>query len=440
MSESPDQNKQTPSPKASAGASQTKSAGALAAGNITAMVLRLAGGIILVKFLSPTELGTINGVGLVMVYASFLQLGAINGLNRELPFYLGTGDRDRAYDLASCTFAWALACGVVAGTAAFAWAGWEAMSDHGDLAVVWVAYGLALVLFYPNLYLKATFRTSAEFVKLALCHTITAVGAFILLGVVWKTGFRGQCFRLGTIAVIEIFLLWRWRPIRVTARFKWSQWLHLIKIGLPIFGVGYFYSVWRSMDRAYILKALGREQLGFYQLATLTRLAGMSITIAVSQIIYPRMAHAYGKHGDRSMLLKVGRKPLKLLLVLAIPVLIGAWFAIEPIVQWLVPRYLPGVPAAKWTLVDVYLLCFTPQFAVFNVMKKQIHYAIAMGAGLGTFVLSAAFLPEINSDPLVSFAQAMAMGTAVFVLLAYVMAYRLTRPEKAATGDQTPTT
>ena len=439
MADSQDQNKQAPDSSGIATVSTAKSASALAAGNVTAMVLRLAGGIILAGLLRPKELGTIAGVGLVMVYAAFVQLGVVNALNRELPFHLGAGDRKHAHDLASCTLAWVLMCGILAGTAAFVWAGWNAVLGQGDMGIVWAVHGVALLLIFLNLYLKATFRTSAEFVKLAICQTIVAAIGFILLGVVWKGGFRGQCLRIAAVAVIEIFLLWRWRPVRVIPRFNWRRWWHLVKVGLPIFGVGYFYSVWRHMDRVYVLKQLGKEQLGFYQLAVLTIAAGMSITVAVSQVVYPRMSHAYGKHRDPSMLLTLGWKPTKWLLILAAPMLIGGWFAVEPVVSLILPKYLPGTPAVRWSLVTVYLMCFSPQLAIFIVMKKLIRYAIAIGAGLGVFMLSVPFLREINEDPLVPFSQAMALGTAAFMALCYAMAYYLARPREVS-SDQAPKT
>ena len=403
------------------------------------MVLRLAGGIILAGLLTPKEMGTIAGVGLVMVYTAFIQLGVISGLNRELPFYLGTGNRKHAHDLASCTLAWVLMCGILTGAGAFVWAGWNIARGQNDTGIVWAAYAVLLLLTFPNLYLKATFRTSAEFVKLAICQTIVATIAFLLLAVVWKTGFWGQCLRIAAIAAIELFLLWRWRPVRVVPRFKWRQWWHLVKVGLPIFAVGYFYMVWSHMDRVYILDQLGKEQLGFYQLAVLTAAAGMSITAAVSQVVYPRMSYAYGKYRDPSMLLRLGWKPTKWLLVLAAPALVGGWFAVEPVVRLILPKYLPGVPAARWSLVTLYVLCFSPQLSVFIVLKKQIHYAIAIGAGLGVFMLSVPFLREINEDPLVPFSQAMALGTTVFMALCYAMAYYLARPREVS-SDQAPKT
>ena len=84
---------------------------ALAGGNVISLLLRMVGGILQAKCVLPAVLGLYNSINLVLGYAPFLQLGILNGINRELPYYVGKGDRQRVNELAAAAQAWALAVG-----------------------------------------------------------------------------------------------------------------------------------------------------------------------------------------------------------------------------------------------------------------------------------------------------------------------------------------
>ena len=78
--------------------------GSLAVGNYVALGLRMIGGVLQGRFVAPATLGLFAGIGLVMSYAPFLQLGILNGLNRELPYFIGKGDRQRVNELAAAAW------------------------------------------------------------------------------------------------------------------------------------------------------------------------------------------------------------------------------------------------------------------------------------------------------------------------------------------------
>lgn len=63
----------------------------MGASQMFANILRILGGIIIVKLLMPEQLGMFNGFALILGYLPILQVGVANGLNRELPYYLEKG-------------------------------------------------------------------------------------------------------------------------------------------------------------------------------------------------------------------------------------------------------------------------------------------------------------------------------------------------------------
>ena len=79
----------------------------LVGGNVVSMALRMVGGILQARCVLPAVLGMFNSIGLALGYAPFLQLGILNGINRELPYFIGKGDRQRVNELAAAAQAWA---------------------------------------------------------------------------------------------------------------------------------------------------------------------------------------------------------------------------------------------------------------------------------------------------------------------------------------------
>lgn len=61
-----------------------------------AQVALCVGGLTIARFLGPTHYGLWNGLQLILLYASYFQLGIVNALNREVPLQRGMGDLAQA--------------------------------------------------------------------------------------------------------------------------------------------------------------------------------------------------------------------------------------------------------------------------------------------------------------------------------------------------------
>jgi O-antigen/teichoic acid export membrane protein len=54
-------------------------------GNIATSLISMVGSILVARWVIPSDMGVWNAAVLVTLYSPMLQLGVINGLNRELP-------------------------------------------------------------------------------------------------------------------------------------------------------------------------------------------------------------------------------------------------------------------------------------------------------------------------------------------------------------------
>ena len=176
--------------------------GALAGGNLVSSILRMAGGLLQARFTAPDMLGLFNGIGLIQGYTRFLQLGILNGLNRELPYYYGKGDHQRVQALAAVALAWALVLGTTVALALCGIAGWYLVHGDGWMAAAWLANAVvAFQFFYGSMYLQSTYRTAHDFARLSLVNVIQHVLALALVVLVAFMNFYGLCLRMILVAL-----------------------------------------------------------------------------------------------------------------------------------------------------------------------------------------------------------------------------------------------
>ena len=411
-------------------------AGSLATGNIVASALRMVGGLLIARVVEPAVLGLFNGIGLVLGYAPFLQLGILNGLNRELPYCVGTGDNERVRDLASAAQAWALLVGGVTSVGLAAVSGWYAASGDWALAAGFGVNCLGVWrVFYGDFYLQITFRTRSDFTRLAGINVAANLLGVATIAVVWLFGYYGLCIRTIAIGLLQVGLLWWFRPLRVGPKWNKGHLLHLLKIGAPIFGVGQLYSWWGVLDSTIVLRLAGVEGLGLYSLVLM---AGSTIQIlpdAVSQVLYPQMAEEFGRSGQVRALGRLAQKPTIALVVGLVPVAILGWLVAPPFVPWILPKYREAVPAIQWAMVVPLVLAFSPIANIFNVVKRQDLYGVAILAGMMTYLVALFWLRNETTN-IKAFPQAMLIGRTVFVGLCFASFAFLARgnsvPSKAS--------
>ncbi len=400
-------------------------AGSLATGNGISMVLRMIGGLLIGRFVTPATLGLFNGIGLVLGYIPFLQLGVLNGLNRELPYYVGKGDTKRAKELAASAQAWALAVGTLVFMALVGIAIWELARGDMWKAAGWLTNAFsALFLFYSTYYLQVTFRTAHDFARLAVINVIDAAVALGLLAVVAVLNFYGLCIRSVLVSVITTVLLFVWSPLRVRPRFDVKHFTHLLRIGAPIFATGQAYAWWAVLNSTLVLRFTGTKGMGLYSIVLLAASALDVVPQSVGQVLYPRMAEEYGRSGSLLPVLRILRKPVMFTVVGLVPLVVAGWFLIGPVLELVIPDYVDAAPAARWALLLVFASAVMPITSVFNTIRRQDLFAAALAVGVAAYAGTLVWLIHDHVD-LVSFSQALLVGRVVFVVVCYLFAWRL---------------
>ena len=404
-------------------------------GNTLSTIIRIVGGTLQARLVEPSVLGLFTGIGLVLGYVPFLQLGINNGLNRELPYYIGKGDRDRVNELAAAAQAWSILIGVLAAIALLIFAGWQLFHGHLWKAAGWASYAvLAFLFFYSTSYLQITYRTAHDFARLAMINVIQAAVGLVLLVLVVLLNFYGLCLRALFSTIVGAALFYYWRPVRVGPRWNLSHLKHLFFVGAPIFVVGRIYILWNVVDRTLVLYYTGTHGMGLYSIVIMVTTAVELLPSALSQVIYPRMSEHYGRGGTLEELVRSAVKPMLLCVLVMGPVVGLGWLLVEPVTRFLLPKYIEAVPAIQWSLLVPLVMCFGPINNAFNVVRRQDLYLVAIVIGMAVYYGSLVWLTQ-KIVTLVAFPQAMIIGRTAFIVVCYFFISILLRKERNVSDE-----
>lgn len=311
---------------------------------------QLVAGFLVIKWITPQDLGLWQSLRLAQVYAFILLAGVNNGLGRELPFYLGKGEDGFAHRLADTALfcvtvasAIVLIIGVICGIA---------FAGHGG-QLVWAILALAIIIalaFYQHIF-TLTFRSNDSFKSLSHIQFIEAGLSLATVPMVYFFGFNGMIGRTLAVAVVKCFLLFYLCPMSMKIRVDWAALKLLLKTGLPIFGLDYVKNSCGTLDRVVLLRLGGVNEVGIYALAGVAIQTLGALPAALGTYIYPRMTYKFGQTGDGRTLWRMGFKCA--LMTVGYTALAGgcAWLVLPHFVPVFAPKYMAGLRAAEIVLL-----------------------------------------------------------------------------------------
>lgn len=358
-----------------------------AASVILAQSVLFVGGLAIARFLGPTHYGLWNGLQLILLYASYSQLGIVNALNRELPLRRGKGELAQAERVRSATLGAVLVTALVAGAGILAYS-MIATSRHSPLVILGLRFiGLLVVLQQIYTYSEICFRTNHEFgvmSKLRLYRTVLDVSLAVLLTYGFDLAGRLWAATLTFILILG-YIFWQ-HPVPFRPAFDPKGAAKLIAIGFPILLVGLVSGVYQSIDRVLILTFLDQTHLGYYAIGlTAASVLGI-IPGVVGEILYPHFAERYGSTNSPSELKEYVLTPTYLLAHL-LPLFQGTIYLLIPyVIITALPKYAPGIRPARILVMGSFFLALAGFASDFlNTINKQ---AINLMAQITSLVIA----------------------------------------------------
>jgi O-antigen/teichoic acid export membrane protein len=393
--------------------------GFFAASNAISTILNMLAGLISARLLGPNNYGLFNSISLIQGYASFAQVGVLNGLNRELPFYFGKGKIDRAHQLCSTAKYWAILLGFIFFVALSVIGVYHLILQEFSAGFTWITVGITIFLFFNGeMYLKITYRTNSDFSKLSKFNIIKSVINFASIVFVIVLGYFGFLIRAVIVPLVDFFMMYKNRPVDVKSKWSTPHFKHLLKIGIPIYLVGYLDTLWATVNATLIVYFLGSEQLGLYAVANLAFGTLSVVPNSLNQILYPKLAREYGEGSTVSKMLITSVKSGALVFFVLLPLAIIAWFVLPYMIGIFLPKFAAGVDAAKFILLMPLVMSLAVVDNIYIVIKKQSYYGFCLLTGMLAFVIIL-FIFNQGVLQLKHFALAFGLGKLISLILSY---------------------
>lgn len=408
-------------PAAAKRPSQNRSIVSFLSGSLVATALSLVATLLITRWTPPNELGIWNFALLISTYTSVLQAGVFNGLNRQLPYYLGQGDLPASDRVASAAHGWCLALSgmsvalTIGLSVAFAYRG---NADHLYTALT---IGTVVSCSWFLQFFTVGYSGTSQFDILARKNIVTALVGLPLALLSYVVGYVGLLLRAASLAVLTVGLLGSGRPVVTKPRWDASTLWELVRIGFPIWLIGQLGALFRTLDR--VVLADSSQALGYYAIAAQFGVLAAMVPTAFNAVHYPQMAREYGaSHRARPLCTQALRAALRstaCCLALSIP----CWLLIPIFVKHALPAYSPGIPAAQWASLTGVAMAPSIFGNIFNILGRQGVYLAGAAAGLVAFVSTWFILTEVlHLSPLVSAAQCMLVGTFVASMTSVLLA------------------
>ncbi len=353
-------------------------------GNIATNLITMVASILVARWTGPNDMGVWNAAILASLYSPILQLGVFNGLNRELPYLIGTGDRSSALRMAEAAYAWSwfltgvsILCGSLAAV-------WFWVKGQPVWCITSIAVDILVVCSWPTMYFTTTYRTHAEFGRLAKNTVAVALMGVALVVLVWRFHFNGLLLRASLLSILGVAALYFHRPLPVKPQWRICQLVQLAKVGIPIWLVGQLGVFFMSLDRLMLVKST--QVLGYFTIAIQVGTFVRMIPIAFSSVLYPQMAHRYGESHCAMDLWQIAKKGAIAASALGLIAGVCGWLILPTFVQLVLPKYSPGIRAAQLSgflglTMSLYLFD-----NIYNVIKRQDLYVVNWCCGCASFV------------------------------------------------------
>ena len=390
--------------------SQARSIVSYFGGNLGTTVISLVASLLVARWTAPEKMGLWNFALLIVTYASALQLGVFNGLNRQLPYYTGRGDAEKATSVAEVAYAWcaALSLASVAIVTVVALYFWRE-SDQ-DALYTTLAIGTVLASSWTLQYLTVSYSAKSQFGRLARRSMIVALAGLLMTVLVRSFGYVGLLIRASLLAVLGSLALHIERPLRVSPTWNRQVFVELVRVGFPIWILGQLGAMFMTLDR--LVLADSPQALGYYTIAAQFASLSCMVPTAFNAVLYPQMAREYGENHVAMNLWQRAQKASVWASAASLCAGIVTWVLIPHFLEFFLPAYLPGAASAQWASLTGFAMGCSVFGNIFNVLGRQYLYVAADAVGLVAFFGTWFLLTNVfGQSKLISAAQSMLVAT-----------------------------
>lgn len=303
-------------------------------------------------YLSPRFMGYYSIALTVAGYGSFLQLGLMSGLNRELPVCLGRGREEHASHLIGETTIAVTFLQLMGITIFFLMLVIIPFKEESVRNACLLGGILAFSAPFAQMVLLRL-RAEQRVMTFSLLQFINSL-CMLLFGIlaIQYFSYKGAIIAAVLINFACFIIVSRKYLDSVNyLYFRIKDISYLIRIGLPMMLAGIFVNLQLSMDRLFLIKNASVEKIGIYQIGIVPLTFGILLSSIVGQYVGPRLLFRYGQGKSLKYLFK---KSLMVSLIV-ISCMFACWplvpFSARYLIRWWLPDYEESV-----TLISIFYL------------------------------------------------------------------------------------
>ena len=314
-------------------------------------IISLVTGLVAYRYITPEYLGIWATFTTFTTLAPILRLGIPNGMNRELPYYLGKGEVEKAYMFASTTLYYSILNMFLLGIAGLSFLIFHDYVQYGEFSDSYIKASIVFVFTIVvepyTTYLSGTFRTSDSFNKLSRNQYVLALINIISIPMIIYWGYDGYLGRAFLLSFINLLLLHFRRPLpSIKPRFSFQCFKQLFLVGFTLYLTSYISTFIDSIPRLMIINYGTAREVGLFSPILICLTVVILIPNTLSNYLYPKFSYAFGNGLGTEYLWKKMKPILLLSLGLGIIAAFVIYFLIDYIVL-VFPNYKDSVNYIK---------------------------------------------------------------------------------------------
>lgn len=344
----------------------------LVVGRYLGMIVGVIRGVLVPRVLDPATYGIYKTFLIIPVYVRAGHLGAVSGLSRQIPFYLGKGDDESLK--ASVRVAYTFSLGSALLSCLFLIGYSFRFPQMSTRVALWVF--LFFVVSGQQSKLQETYLLGYQkFIavsRLNLAQNIYST-IFAVIGA-WSFGLMGVIVATALDGVLTLFLFRKVSGIGFPGlSLDRTVTKELLSVGSPLLVTGLLNNLLLSIDKLVIVKFLGMAAMGYYSLAATFVLYMNDLSNLLSRVVFPKMVVRLGADEPLERITAFIHLPVAATSY-SFPILViwVHYFCVWGF-RWIFPRYEPG--AAVMEILTFSILPYSHFLSHMNLvvaMKKQL--------------------------------------------------------------------
>lgn len=347
----------------------------MGAATLVSAALAFIVGIVTRNMLGPEQYGYWLTVSLLFTMIPLFQLGIINAMNREVPFYKARNDLQRVREIKNLALSFTFTLPLIIVLILFFISLFSFFTDIPIEYKTGLLFSsiLAMLMFLTS-YVEMFYKSEQDFKNASKLIGIKSITQSLLTVIfVYLWGYHGLFIGMGISIIIQlIFGKASFEGFEFT--FDIQKFKELIKVGFPILLVGMVWSLLIASDRIIISVFMTPEDLGNYGVGMLIFNSMMLLPQVIGQVFYPKIVELVSKEEFKEIY-KLYWK-LNSVLALVILIIVSLLYMMFPwFVETFMPEFVGGIKTGQILILGIYpltLMGFAANY--FNSTQKQKIY------------------------------------------------------------------